>query len=168
MFFSYISKVFITNYINLKSYETNKQTNKQTLSHFILKKVVLLLVLLLSFDIYSQELIQKQLEVEKKIEKYISKSLKNYTLSKERIDDLKRNVAIESKEHSTVYNEKAVNNSVAEIKKSELRRRYFELNPKDLLVFTNPKVYANSVLQTCTDGGFETWHFQNQQHHFTL
>ena len=102
-------------------------------------------------------MIQKQLEVEKKIEKYISKSLKNYTLSKERIDDLKRNVAIESKEHSTVYNEKAVNNSVAEIKKSELRRRYFELNPKDLLVFTNPKVYANSVLQTCTDGGFETW-----------
>lgn len=123
-----------------------------------MKKTFLIICFFVSLtNLKAQELLEKQLAIENKIEKYISKSIENYSLSKNKINGLKKNLEKELKEHGALFNQNQYDKIINNTKRHELRQRYFELHPDDLLVFTDPTIYNREILQTCTDGGFETW-----------
>ena len=122
------------------------------------KFVLVVLIMFFNFNFsFSQKNLNssKQEKVEKDIQNYIQKNLNNYKLKKQITLNLER-----TKAHNFSHHNKQINNdenikAIENLKKFELRKKYFQENSWAKGVFENPDV--NSILQTCADGDFELW-----------
>ncbi|MEW5676027.1 PKD domain-containing protein [Flavobacterium enshiense] len=120
-----------------------------------MKKLLLLFFLCCAPLLRSQEKIPIVIEsVEKEIDAFISKEKLTFKLPDEYVKKIKANLLFESKEHAVPFDEKVFQNAILEIKKHELRKMFFEKNPKKKEPYEYP-LTNREIQQTCPDGGFE-------------
>lgn len=120
-----------------------------------MKKLLMIFFLCCLTSLQAQEKIPTTIDkIEKEIEEFISKETPTFKLSDEYVKKVKANLLFESKEHTTAFDEKVFQNAILEIKKHELRKIFFERNPKKKETYEYP-LTTKEIQQTCPDGGFE-------------
>lgn len=121
-----------------------------------MRQLLLLLFLCCSPLLRSQEKPQLTIEnVENEIKEYISKQKNTFKLPPEQIVKIKENITRENKKHNTVFNKRNFEATLDKIKNHELRKQFFEKNPRKKSLYESP-LKSEFAKQTCSTGGFET------------
>jgi Bacterial Ig-like domain (group 2) len=122
-----------------------------------LKLSHLLLCLLLWCTVFTNA--QTQDSVEADVQSYINSKISTYQIETARIATYRTRMQTESANSGQPFSKPLFLQAMVEIKKYDLRKKFFFENPNKLAVFNTQSVA--SPAQICTDGDFETWPIAN-------